>query len=285
MINRAFVFGNGESRSNLDVNAFKQFGTVIGCNAIHRDYQVDILVATDPEMMSEICCSEYPEIGRCYFRQVEPLEIALKDEIISTLPEGSFRDDTVNIKDQSKVTKFLMIGTEEVDPRDIGKKEKSLTLLIPLSKDFDVRDLKQIQCDIIGPKPEDQQQTYEFTGPYAVNVGARFCEEVFIIGFDLSGQWNGKINNMYKGTDCYYTPESIENPKLPQSVQELKDVIRRCPTTTFYRVGPIMLEMVKEFANLPNIKFISFQEMCSKLNQPQEHFKIKAKKKDQVKSV
>ena len=48
-----FCFGNGNSRKELDVDKFKKHGTVIGCNAIYRDFTPDILVALDSRINHE----------------------------------------------------------------------------------------------------------------------------------------------------------------------------------------------------------------------------------------
>jgi hypothetical protein len=45
------VFGNGESRKNLDLNCFTE--PKVGCNAVHRDYYVDHLVCVDRRMVQE----------------------------------------------------------------------------------------------------------------------------------------------------------------------------------------------------------------------------------------
>ena len=35
---KAFCFGNGNSRKGLNLDYFKKHGTVIGCNAVYRDF-------------------------------------------------------------------------------------------------------------------------------------------------------------------------------------------------------------------------------------------------------
>ena len=40
-----FCFGNGNSRKGIDIEKYKKYGTVVGCNAIYRDFTPDILVA------------------------------------------------------------------------------------------------------------------------------------------------------------------------------------------------------------------------------------------------
>ena len=45
------VIGNGESRAGIDINAIDDLK--IGCNAIHRDFNVDHLVCVDKRMVQE----------------------------------------------------------------------------------------------------------------------------------------------------------------------------------------------------------------------------------------
>jgi len=49
----AIVLGNGESRSNIDLKSFYDRYTLIGCNAIYRDYAIDHLVCCDRRMVEE----------------------------------------------------------------------------------------------------------------------------------------------------------------------------------------------------------------------------------------
>lgn len=50
--NKALVIGNGESRRDVNLIQFNNF-KIIGCNAIHRDVQVDYLVCCDRRMADE----------------------------------------------------------------------------------------------------------------------------------------------------------------------------------------------------------------------------------------
>ena len=52
------VLGNGKSRETVDLN--KLNGTVIGCNAIHRDYTPDILCCADERMVEEAQHNAFP---------------------------------------------------------------------------------------------------------------------------------------------------------------------------------------------------------------------------------
>ena len=50
----AVVIGNGESRSSVNLKNLKNTVTLIGCNAIHRDLDVDHLVCCDHRMVQEV---------------------------------------------------------------------------------------------------------------------------------------------------------------------------------------------------------------------------------------
>ena len=47
------IIGNGESRRGFDLSPLKSFSTVIGCNAIHRDYVTEYLVCADRHMCQQ----------------------------------------------------------------------------------------------------------------------------------------------------------------------------------------------------------------------------------------
>ena len=56
---RAFILGNGESRSKVSVSRMAKHGFVYGCNAIYRDFRPDILITVDPAIAKEIQKSGY----------------------------------------------------------------------------------------------------------------------------------------------------------------------------------------------------------------------------------
>jgi len=57
--NVAFVLGNGNSRSKLNLASIKGRGTIYGCNALYREFDPDFLVAVDTKMVNEIIASGY----------------------------------------------------------------------------------------------------------------------------------------------------------------------------------------------------------------------------------
>jgi len=50
----SFVLGNGKSRLDFNIEAYRQYGPMYGCNAIYRDTHVDYLIGVDPPMVQEI---------------------------------------------------------------------------------------------------------------------------------------------------------------------------------------------------------------------------------------
>ena len=61
----AFIVGNGTSRSPIDLSCLKGEGSIIGCNALYRDFpEYDYLVAIDDGMIEELsreCSLDLPD--------------------------------------------------------------------------------------------------------------------------------------------------------------------------------------------------------------------------------
>jgi hypothetical protein len=55
----AFLIGNGESRKEIDLEVLRNKGTIVGCNALFRDFTPDVLMAIDQKMVNEIIDSKY----------------------------------------------------------------------------------------------------------------------------------------------------------------------------------------------------------------------------------
>lgn len=54
-----FFIGNGGSRKDFDLNILLKRGTIIGCNALYRDFQPDILICQDAKMARELHNAKY----------------------------------------------------------------------------------------------------------------------------------------------------------------------------------------------------------------------------------
>ena len=47
------IIGNGESRRGFDISPLKSFSTVIGCNALYRDFVTEYLICVDRHMCQQ----------------------------------------------------------------------------------------------------------------------------------------------------------------------------------------------------------------------------------------
>lgn len=133
----AIAIGNGESRKSVNIENLQ--GIKIGCNALHRDYNVDHLVCVDRRVVQEAV--KNPRCKKIYTRpDWMPL---FKDPRVSVVPELPYQGTT---------------------------------------------------------RPDEPFQWG--SGPYAVLLATKFSDQITLIGFDLYGI-DGKVNNIYKGTDNY----------------------------------------------------------------------------------
>jgi hypothetical protein len=58
-----FLIGNGKSRQHFDLERLRSIGTIIGCNALYREFNPDILIAIDSKMLNEITRAKYSSEG------------------------------------------------------------------------------------------------------------------------------------------------------------------------------------------------------------------------------
>lgn len=54
-----FLIGNGKSRKDFDLERLRGIGTIIGCNALYREFAPDLLVIIDAKMLRELKSSTY----------------------------------------------------------------------------------------------------------------------------------------------------------------------------------------------------------------------------------
>ena len=92
---RALVVGNGESRRHIDISTYTDY-VLIGCNAIHRDLNVNHLICCDRRMADEAVNNpntKHTEIyvrdhWHHYFRKIR------KNKNINLLPKVPTKGDT-----------------------------------------------------------------------------------------------------------------------------------------------------------------------------------------------
>lgn len=68
----AFIIGNGRSRLDIDLESLRGRGLIYGCNALYRDFEPDVLIATDSGIAKEIQNTGYAKRRRFHTRR--PIE-------------------------------------------------------------------------------------------------------------------------------------------------------------------------------------------------------------------
>lgn len=64
----AFVLGNGISRQGIDLALLQRHGSIYGCNALYKDFEPDVLVATDRPIAEQIQRLNYAQQHVFYTR-------------------------------------------------------------------------------------------------------------------------------------------------------------------------------------------------------------------------
>ena len=108
-----FLIGNGKSRENFDLEKLRGKGTIIGCNAIYRDFTPDVLVAIDAKMLNELSKAGWGKKGEFTIvpknRQVQVVNaIAWKTERFNT--SGCFAMRLISFLMEAKTC--YMIGMD-----------------------------------------------------------------------------------------------------------------------------------------------------------------------------
>ena len=198
---QTFIIGNGESRKGLDLDSLREKGKIYGCNALYRDFTPDVLVVVDEAMMFEIVTSGYQKFHQCYFKNWNLLEEFYYEPSI-----GAMKSEYDNVYEtEEKNSHFAFFGREKsFDNKREVLQDVSNLHIIWSSKDDMILSLD----DYIN------EDTMMDSGQSASYLSCKIDEptDVYLIGFDM-GDGNGKLNNVYKGTNTYFSPEAREvNP-------------------------------------------------------------------------
>ena len=59
--NKAYIIGNGTSRKGFNLESLRGAGTIIGCNALYREFMPDYIVSIDAGIINEIRGSDFPK--------------------------------------------------------------------------------------------------------------------------------------------------------------------------------------------------------------------------------
>ena len=251
----AFCFGNGNSRKGLNLDDFKKHGTVIGCNAIYRDFTPDIVVGLDSRIGHEIYRSGYAHKHTCYLGYWTPVPIFVAKEMMKTMADKT--DIVWNDSDE-----VVYHGADGVFTLTKGH-NLGITYITGVSKDDEIIDIE----------PDVDNFAYA-TGSRSVYLACELsAKEVYIVGHDLYSDTD-KVNNIYAGTDSYADKDALAaRPNNPDEtfnwILQHKHTFDKFPNTQFYKVNKgaeAKTDMpIKEWSTCPNLKYITQEEMAKAL--------------------
>jgi hypothetical protein len=108
------------------------------------------------------------------------------------------------------------------------------------------------------------------SGPIAVSLAARDrYDPVYLIGFDMGPNQQGRFNNVYASTPFYKTQNS-EPTFTGNWVRQLQRVLADHPTQTFIRVHGDTTAELPELESIKNLQNISMVEFLDSINTGEE---------------
>tara|TARA_B110000196_G_C20885593_1_gene538776 strand:+ start:55 stop:747 length:693 start_codon:yes stop_codon:yes gene_type:complete len=224
-----FCFGNGNSRKGIDIEQYKKYGTVVGCNAIYRDYTPDILVSLDSKMSHEIYRSGYCFENTTWLGDWTSIPSVVAENMLleqkgiidfefKGCPESVYHYD--NVENTTYIT-----GTKEDKVRNI--------------------------------EPNINDIAYG-TGNKSIYLSCEMgADEVYIIGHDLELD-----NNIYAGTNAYaqHTTDTL----VPKAwTLQHKITFDTFKFTKFYKVSSNNIE-IEEWKECENLEYITPTDLDKK---------------------
>ena len=254
----AFCFGNGNSRKSLNLDDFKKHGTVIGCNAIYRDFTPDIVVGLDSRIGHEIYRSGYAHKHTCYLGYWTPVPIFVAKEMMKTMA-----DKTDIVWNDSQ--EVVYHGADGVFTLTKGH-NLGVTYITGITTKDKVKDIE----------PDVDGFAYA-TGSRSIYLACELgAKEVYIIGHDLYSL-DSKINNIYAGTNSYADKNAdYARPDNPDEtfnwILQHKNTFNKFKNTQFYKVNinPIGTSAIdceiKEWKDCNNLTYITQKELVESLD-------------------
>ncbi|MBC8429841.1 MAG: hypothetical protein H8D92_00440 [Pelagibacteraceae bacterium] len=249
-----FCFGNGNSRKRIDIEQYKKYGTVVGCNAIYRDFTPDILVALDSRMNHEIYRSGYCFNNISYLGYWTPIPSVVAENML--LEQKGKVDVEFNGCQEA-----VYHGADGVFTYIQGRGKNLGVTYVTGTKEDKVKNIE----------PDVDKFAYA-TGARSIYLSCEIgADEVYIIGHDLYSSDN-KINNIYAGTDCYAKDNAdLARPDNPDEtfnwIKQHKNTFDSFKFTKFYKVNPedeSINVRIKEWKDCENLEYITHTDLDKK---------------------
>jgi len=105
------------------------------------------------------------------------------------------------------------------------------------------------------------------SGPVACAISAvDGHNEIYLIGFDLGPDQHQKFNNIYAGTE-FYKAKNTSQTFTGNWVNQIKQITKNFPNTTFIRVCGSTTANIKDFLTINNLKSITMTDFLTKFKQ------------------
>ena len=285
MATRVFCIGNGESRAPVDLIRLRPHGKIYGCNGLYRDFTPDVLCAVDHAIMHEIYHSGYCDNNETWLRDWVPLPgITFKSTVYGGVSEEDIKlaeehlPLTESIKQNERVKRpnFVFHGSNLAGQISVIKKTKEKT-----QKKINHRGIfvswinpdDKANClrDIDKKTMRDRGWACGASSGWVALKQNPDLKELYLIGHDLKSDTH-KVNNMYKGSDCYALPEAGPIPST-NWITQWKTLMSEYPKVKFIKVNPKgndgsteVNSTITEWNTQKNISYITFDKLNETFN-------------------
>jgi len=285
MTNRVFCIGNGESRAPVDLIKLRPHGKIYGCNGLYRDFTPDVLCAVDHAIMHEVYHSGYCDNNETWLRDWVPLPgITFKSTVYGGVSEEDIKlaeehlplTESIKQNERGERPNFVFHGSNLAGQISVIKKTKEKT-----QKKINHRGIfvswinpdDKANClrDIDKKTMRDRGWACGASSGWVALKQNPDLKELFLIGHDLKSDTH-KVNNMYKGSDCYALPEAGPIPST-NWITQWKTLMSEYPKVKFIKVNPKgndgsteVNSTITEWNTQKNISYITFDKLNETFN-------------------
>ena len=269
MAGKAFCIGNGTSRLGFDLNKLKGKGTIMGCNALYREFKPDVLVCVDNGIMHEAyqtgIASEIDFYGRNWTK-VPALhyEMMLYAGLnINEVNDVKKEWDGLYENDRGNATQFVMHGSNlsgivKIIRQDKSRKNQRINKSYSYVSWIYENDRSHNISDLGDGKDHGWA-----CGPMSGHIAIKKynAKEIYMIGHDLVSE-TSTVNNIFAGTKNYVPKEQAPTPHV-NWVDQWYTLMDWNPDVKFYKVNPDqgkIAEPIKEWQKYEgkNLTYIGY---------------------------
>jgi len=274
-----FAIGNGQSRSPIDLISLRPHGKIVGCNGLYRDFAPDILCGVDHAIMHEIYHSGYCDKHETWLRNWTKLPAQMFEQTVFNMEPDIQKEvdkyfDALKMNERGDKQQFVFHGSAISGKVAIIRRYKDNPEIIK-------REINNMACYVSWIGPDDKSNSLDDLIPEVLRDRGWACgataglvgltrfkpDKIYLIGHDLYSN-DTKINNMYKGTQCYGVNEA---PPIPGSnwISQWNHLMAEFPKVKFIKVNPLGMKgdinervskEIHEWSKNKNISYMSFKE-------------------------